>query len=47
MKNAGINVTVFQQLGDDAPDSVFPDWFTTYKGEAIPEGVLIIHPMKY
>jgi hypothetical protein len=31
----------------DAPDSVFPDWFTCYKGEAIPEGVLILHPMKY
>jgi hypothetical protein len=26
---------------------VFPDWFTCYKGESIPEGVLIIHPMKY
>jgi hypothetical protein len=47
MELAGINVTVLPQLGDDAPDSVFPDWFTCYKGESIPEGVLIIHPMKY
>jgi hypothetical protein len=47
MEKAGINVTVLPQLGDDAPDSVFPDWFTCYKGESIPEGVLIIHPMKY
>lgn len=32
---------------DDAPDAIFPDWFTCYKGDAIPGGVLILHPMKY
>lgn len=47
MESNGIDVTVLPQLGDDAPDSIFPDWFTCYKGESIPEGVLIIHPMKY
>jgi len=47
MLDNAIDVTVFPQLGDDAPDSVFPDWFTCYKGDSVPEGVLIIHPMKY
>jgi hypothetical protein len=47
MRDAGVNVTVLEQLGIEAPDSIFPDWFTTYKGESIPGGVVIIHPMKY
>ena len=47
IEDAGIPVTILPQLGEDAPDSVFPDWFTCYKGESIPEGVLVIHPMKY
>ena len=47
IRAAGVPVTVLPQMGDDAPDSVFPDWFTCYKGEAIPGGVLILHPMLY
>jgi hypothetical protein len=47
IRNAGIPVTVYQQPGDAAPDAIFPDWFTCYKGDAIPGGVLILHPMKY
>jgi hypothetical protein len=44
---AGIPVKLYEQPSEDAPDSIFPDWFTTYKGEAIPGGVLILHPMLY
>lgn len=45
---AGLEVTVLEMDEEsNAPDAVFPDWFTTYKGESMPEGVLIIHPMKY
>mmetsp|Transcript_16060 Transcript_16060/g.27089 ORF Transcript_16060/g.27089 Transcript_16060/m.27089 type:complete len:368 (-) Transcript_16060:1185-2288(-) len=47
IRAAGIQVTVLPQMGENAPDAVFPDWFTCYKGDSIPEGVLIIHPMKY
>ena len=38
---------ILEQQSDDAPDAIFPDWFTTYKGDIIPKGVLIIHPMFY
>jgi len=47
MKDADIDVTVLVQQSDDAPDAIFPDWFTCYKGDSIPEGVLILHPMYY
>jgi hypothetical protein len=47
MRTANIDVVVLEQKRDDAPDAIFPDWFTCYKGEAIPEGVLILHPMLY
>jgi hypothetical protein len=47
MRDANVNVTVLEQMGIEAPDSIFPDWFTCYKGESIPGGVVIIHPMKY
>jgi hypothetical protein len=30
-----------------APDSIFPDWFTTHKNSDIPEGVFILYPMKH
>lgn len=26
-----VNVTVYTQMNDTAPDSVFTDWFTTHK----------------
>jgi hypothetical protein len=47
LRAAGLEVTEYPGIRDDAPDAVFPDWFCTYKGESIPEGVLIICPMKY
>ena len=41
-----INTMIFDQVNPIAYDSVWPDWFTTHKSDNIPEGVLIIYPMK-
>ena len=45
LRTANMDVVMLEQKRDDAPDAIFPDWFTCYKGEAIPDGVLILHPM--
>jgi hypothetical protein len=42
-----IGVTVFDQTNPQAPDSIFPDWFTTHRNKHVPHGVLILYPMKY
>ena len=47
IRSAGVEVDLLVQPSDDAPDAVFPDWFTSYRGENIPGGVLILHPMIY
>ena len=44
--NHGIEMTIFTQSSDETPDSVFPDWFTTHRSEDIPDGILILYPMK-
>jgi len=43
--DAGVNVMHYKQRRGDAPDAVFPDWFTTHKNEDIPGGVFILYPM--
>jgi len=47
MKEAGIDVVVFDQSDPTAYDSVFPDWFTIQRCESIPGGVLTLFPMKH
>ena len=46
LRDAGIATKVFKQSNLEAPDSVFPDWFLTYKGPNCPEGYVVICPMK-
>jgi hypothetical protein len=42
-----IDVMVYNQCHKEAVDSVFPNnWFSTHKNEDIPEGLLIIYPLK-
>lgn len=45
LEDNGIGVEVFHQ-SIKAPDSVFPDWFTTARNPILPDGVLIISSMK-
>jgi hypothetical protein len=45
LQNNGIETEVFNQ-SVKAADSVFPDWFTTARNSALPNGVLIISAMK-
>ena len=45
LKENGIDVEVFHQ-STKAADSVFPDWFTTWRNPMFPNGVLIISAMK-
>jgi len=47
LEKVGIKVHEFKHKDGRAPDSVFPDWFTTHKNDEIPEGVFILYPMKY
>jgi len=47
MKNAGVEVVVYDQHEQKAPDSIFPDWFTIQRGNNIPDGVFTIFPMLY
>lgn len=47
LKSNGIKVNVFEQRFPHAPDSIFPDWFTTHKNDDIPGGLFILYPMKY
>lgn len=47
MKEAGIEVVVYNQEDPEACDAIFPDWFTMQRGNSIPGGVLTIFPMKY
>jgi hypothetical protein len=40
-------VLVYDQLHKEAVDSVFPNnWFSTHKDDSIPEGLMILYPMK-
>jgi hypothetical protein len=43
----GLRVTEFKNTDPRAPDSIFPDWFTTHKNDDIPEGVFILYPMRH
>ena len=47
MRAAGIEVVVYPQATPEAYDSIFPDWFTIQRSDAIPDGVLTICPMRY
>ena len=41
------NVMIYDQCDIEAVDSVFPNnWFSTHRNKNIPEGLLIIYPMK-
>ena len=37
----------YDQADRDAPDSIFPDWFTIQRGDSIPGGVFTICPMRF
>jgi hypothetical protein len=42
-----INTHVYQQLHEEAKDSIFPNnWFSTHRNKNFPDGLLIIYPMK-
>lgn len=42
-----INHDVINQINPNAPDSIFlNNWFSTHKNENIPEGLLVIYPVK-
>jgi hypothetical protein len=47
LQKSGISVVEFAHPDKQAPDAIFPDWLTTHRNEDIPEGVLIIYPMKH
>jgi hypothetical protein len=46
LEEGGVQVEEYAIEGDDVPDAVFPDWFTTHRNYDIPEGVFILYPMK-
>jgi len=42
-----ISYETISQINQNAPDSIFlNNWFSTHKNENIPEGLLIIYPIK-
>lgn len=43
----GVEVRIFQNSLDNAPDEVFPDWCTTLRDESFSDGVLIVYPMRF
>jgi hypothetical protein len=47
LQDNSISVIVYDQVHENAVDSVFPNnWFSTHKNENFPEGLLIIYPLK-
>ncbi len=47
LKEKNVEVITYPQCHDDAIDSIFPNnWFSTHKNENVPEGILIVYPMK-
>lgn len=47
LKQNQVAVEVFDQLCPEAADAIFPNnWFSTHKNKFIPEGLLIVYPMK-
>ena len=47
LTRAGIRCAEFQNTNPEAPDAIFPDWFTTHKNDDVPEGVFILYPMRH
>ena len=47
LQNSGIRVTEFKKSDTTTPDSIFPDWITTHRNTDIPEGLLILYPMRH
>jgi hypothetical protein len=47
LERASIKVHEFRNKESRAPDSIFPDWFTTHRNGDIPGGVFILYPMKH
>ncbi len=47
LEKFNISYEVISQINPNAPDSIFlNNWFSTHKNENIPEGLLIIYPIK-